>query len=227
MNRLAREKPSSMARNKHRIRGHSPRLAPARLLFFSVFSVLCTLFIATSNRATVQDYRLGPGDVLNLVLYAGGEEQLNVDLTVNSEGIIVVPMLGPVTAEGLTLPSLENAISSPMASDYYVNPQILLTIKEYHSLSVQISGAVEQPGIYAMDKEPSVLELIGKAGGLKPGHSQSAFVIRSLSNEDIGQDGEGDNDAIVVDLLALFTSGGNQGNIRLEAGDVVKIPFTT
>jgi len=47
-----------------------------------------------------------------------------------------------------------------------MNPQVNIQMKEYHSLSFTISGAVSSPGEYELDFHPSLMDLIAKAGGV-------------------------------------------------------------
>ena len=129
----------------HRARTH---LIHSICLFTIVLSIL--LFASGQAAAQEADYHIGPRDVLHLQIYAGGEVQQEADLTVSQAGMISVPLLGNVKAAGLTLVSLEKEVYEPLARDYFVNPQVSITIKEYHSLRYYISGAVSKPGLYEM-----------------------------------------------------------------------------
>ena len=193
---------------------------------YLVFFFIASFPIVTSIvHAAEQEYTLGTSDVVTLVVYAGGESQLAADLTVGSDGNVIVPMLGPIKAKGLTLAQLEQTTSEPFNKDYFVNPKVLINVKEFHSLFFHITGAVEKPGRYEMDREPTLLELIGKAGGLKPEYAHTAYVMHEDGNAP--KDEINISDAVEVDLLMLLDSGGGKGNLRLKSGDVVQIPFKT
>ena len=184
-------------------------------------SLLLGLFLLTGSisHAAEKGYVLGEKDVVNLVVYAGEKQQVTADLTVDGAGYLSVPMIGPVLAKGLTLAQLKQAILKPLARDYFVNPQVILTLKEFRSLSFFITGAVKNPGKYDMEQAPSLMDLIGKAGGLEPEYGQLAYVTRSSDS--------GKNSVIKIDIMALLESGGNKGNIRLQNGDRVQIPLKT
>ena len=66
-------------------------------------------------------YHIGPRDVLSLTIFAGGEVQQEVDVTVSNQGIINVPFIGPVNAAGLTPNELEKLIEGPLAADFFIN----------------------------------------------------------------------------------------------------------
>jgi polysaccharide export outer membrane protein len=186
--------------------------------FLSLLLAALFLLAGGMSHAAEQSYVLGEKDVVNLVVYAGEKQQVTADLTVDGSGYLSVPMIGPVKAKGLTLAQLKQAILTPLARDYFVNPQVILTLKEFRSLSFFITGAVKNPGKYDMDQSPALMDLIGKAGGLAPEYGQLAYVTRS----------SGGREAVIkVDILALLESGGNKGNIRLENGDRVQIPLKT
>ena len=123
-------------------------------------------------------YRIGPKDVLTLTIYAGGEKQQEVDLTVSAQGAINVPFMGSTKAEGLTPSELEKQVTEPLARDYFVDPKVSIHIKEYHSLHYYISGAVKKPGLYETTTEASLLELIAKAEGVLPERGNVAYIMR-------------------------------------------------
>ncbi len=183
--------------------------------FFFLVSLL--LFVANSAYSTNQSYVLGEKDVVNLSIYAGDKQQLSEDLTVDSDGRLSVPMIGTIKAKGLTLSQLEQAILKPLAADYFVNPQVMLTLKKFRRPSFLITGAVKNPGSYEMDQEPTLMELIGKAGGLVSEYGSTGYI---KSDSDVSNE-----EAKKINLTALLDSGGTKGNIRLKDGDNVHIPF--
>jgi polysaccharide export outer membrane protein len=165
-------------------------------------------------------YRIGPRDVITLIIYAGGEEEQKVDLTVTAHGTVNVPFVGSTKVEGLTPSELEKRIIKPLAADYFVDPKVNVRIKEYHSLHYYISGAVKTPGLYETSTEASLLELIAKAGGVVPGRANVAYVMRHPS-EGANKNG----DPMKVDLQKLLDRGDMSGNLSLKPGDVVYIPL--
>jgi len=166
------------------------------------------------------EYRIGPRDVVSVNIFAGGEKQIGEDVTVSADGQITLPLLGGVQAAGLTVAELRNNSIEPLALDYFVEPQITVTIKEYHSLSFYISGSVVNPGHYELDKAPTMLELIAKAGGLEKDYGHKAYILRESPLE------AGSNPAkpIFVDMKALLDQGDMTNNLRLVTGDVIHIP---
>lgn len=173
-------------------------------------------------------YHIGPRDILTLKIFAGGELQHHIDLTVSGDGMINVPFIGQIKAEGRTLPQLESKICKPLGKDYFVNPEINIKIKEYHNLRHYIAGAVKHPGLYEMTSETTLLELIAKAGGVTPHRGGIAYILRD-SVERIDVTGNLDHlvsqpPPVKVNLKKLLDQGDMTQNMALKTGDVVYIP---
>ena len=193
--------------------------------------LFCVLSAALPDSCLAQQktYRIGARDILSLTIYAGGEQQYAGDLSVADDGTINVPFIGTIKADGLTLPQLEDRISKPLSKDYFVAPQVMISIKEYHSLQYYISGAVKTPGLYEMTSEPSLLELIAKAGGMLPERGNVAYILRG-STKEIKKGGD-IKDILThvkpkkIDLKKLLDQGDMSENVTLNSGDVVYIPL--
>lgn len=174
-------------------------------------------------------YHIGPRDVLTLIIHAGGEKQNEVILTVSGLGKVNVPFIGPIKAQGLTVPDLETAIAKPLAADYFVDPLVNIQIKEYHSLRYYISGAVKTPGLYEMVAKTTLMELIAKAGGVLPERGNVAYIL-SGSAEDVNHSQETaklvpKGEPTKISLKKLLDEGDMSANPVLSTGDVVYIPL--
>ncbi len=198
-----------------------------------IFILFITVILLGMNISPAQGenkkYLIGPRDVLSLTIYAGGEEQQSVKLTVSEKGMINVPFIGTVKAAGLTISELRSKILEPLARDYFVNPEINLYIEEYHSLEYYITGAVNSPGLYQTSSEQTLLTLIAKAGGVISGRYKLAYILRGSAKR---IEGEEDLKKLIntkkpesIDLIKLLDKGDMSKNIKLRPGDVVYIPL--
>jgi polysaccharide export outer membrane protein len=213
--------------------------------------IIASLFLAHliafsgSSLAQNKPYLIGPRDILTLTIFAGGKQQREVDLTVSAAGMINVPFIGSVKAEGLTPNELEKQMIKPLARDYFVDPKVNIQIKEYHSLHYYISGAVVKPGLYETDTEATLLELIAKAEGVRPNRGNVAYIMGRHANESSPGKIPSPNSArepdwtsvlktkavsedqepVKVDLHRLLDKGDMSANLALEPGDVVYIPL--
>lgn len=193
-----------------------------------LFQIILLIFPAISD-SQGKAYQIGPNDVLTVTIHAGGEKQHEGDLTVSAEGTINAPFIGTVKAKGMTPSQLEKQITDPLARDYFVNPKVNISVKEYHSLHYYISGAVEKPGLYEMTTEASLLELIAKAEGVVAERGNVAYIMRSSADEVLSGEKAEDlasrKEPIKVDLQRLLDKGDMNVNLILQPGDVVYIPL--
>ena len=201
-----------------------------RSIIIITLLVLFWFFVSqTPLQAQGTVYHIGPRDVLTLTIFAGGEKQNVSSMTVSSQGMINVPFIGSVMANGLTVSQLEDKITKPLASDYFVNPEINIVISEYHSLHYYISGAVGSPGLYEMKSRATLLELIAKAGGASSEHGNIAYILHPSSDNTGTKKGNrtlfSDKDPVKVDLNKLLDKGDMGQNIELQSGDVIYIPL--
>ncbi len=200
------------------------------LLFF-LFPIFFLLF-HQPGVAQSKAYLIGSNDILTLTIYAGGELQYksgNSGLTVSSNGTINTPFVGILRAQGLTTDQLQKMLNFALAKDYFVNPEVDISIKEYHSLHYYISGAVKKPGLYKTTTETTLLELIAKAEGLLPERGNLAYIMRPSTNEGTDKNETGDQsslkDPIKIDLRKLLDEGDMTVNLALKPGDVIYVPL--
>lgn len=200
-------------------------------LLIILLSSLCLLpgIFLPQARAQSRAYQVGARDVLTIIVYAGGEKQHEADLTVSTMGLVNIPFIGSVKAEGLTIPQLEALIIEPLAQNYFVNPEVNISIKEYHSIQYFISGAIQSPGLYEMSSQTTLMELIAKAGGVLPERGNIAYVLRASGKQiTAGTDIQNllsRKEPIRVDLTSLLDQGDMSHNPMLQPGDVIYIPL--
>ena len=201
-----------------------------KIFEFKILFLIHILLLMFYHDSPAQEnaYLIGPRDVLMITIYAGGDKQQEVDQTVTSRGDINVPFIGTVKAEGLTASELEEQIAVPLAENYFVNPQVNVFIKGYHSLRYYISGAVKTPGLYERNSKATLMKLIAEAGGVEPNRGNVDYILRDSTSQIEG--GENVENLITkkepqkVDLKHLLDQGDMNYDILLQTGDVVYIP---
>ncbi len=113
---------------------------------------------ATSNNA---DYRLGSGDRVRVNVF--GEPSLSGDYQVDGLGKLAFPLVGQVTAGGLTAAELQARLVSALSPDYVKNPSVSIEILSYRPF--YIVGEVRTPGSYPYVAGMSVINGVALAGG--------------------------------------------------------------
>lgn len=189
--------------------------------------VICIQLILCSGAAG-SGYQLGAGDVVTISIFAGGEKQIGVNLTVSAKGNINFPYIGSVKASGLSVRQLEQKVYLPLSTEYFVDPQVHVQVKEYHSLHFSISGAVKKPGKYIMQSATSIMSLIAEAEGVTSESGKIAYVLRdnvkTESQKGAPEIEKGKSEPIKVNLLKLLDEGDMNHNLQLQSGDSVYIP---
>jgi len=161
----------------------------------------------------VNDYRIGPKDLLEITVF--GLPELNQTVRVSEDGSITMSLLGRVEVSGLTAQELEKKLASVLDKQYTKEARVTVFIKEYQKVSV--IGAVGRPGMYELVGPTTLLQVIAQAGGLTAQAMNELYVYR------IEKDGK--PTTITIKVEELMTSGNQDLNIELQPKDVVTVPI--
>ena len=94
--------------------------------------------------------------------------------------------MGPVKVSGLSPQAIEKRLAQLYREgDYIKTPQISVQVKEYRHQRVMVTGAVTTPGAYEVIGPRTLLEMLGKAGGLTDKAGETVQVIRSQSASEV------------------------------------------
>ena len=111
------------------------------------------------------DYVVGPGDVLEVEVFDNPD--LSRTPTVQTNGMVALPLLGEVPVAGLTLAGVKARLTSLLGRDYLVNPQVDVRVKEYQSQFVTLLGEVTTPGRRPLrGGRTRLIDVLVEAGGL-------------------------------------------------------------
>lgn len=136
-------------------------------------------------KARMEELTIKPKDILAIQIYSNSLNQEQVAIfnitaaqgyPVNLEGKIEIPIIGEVTAAGLTRDQLQRTISIRL-KPYVKDPAVLV---KFQPFSINILGEVAGPGAktFTTDKV-TILDAIGSAGDLTPtGVRENVIVIR-------------------------------------------------
>ena len=110
------------------------------------------------------EYKIGISDVLKVTVFQ--VDELNRSVQVSGNGMITMPLIGQVRADGRTAQQVESDIASRLRARYLQSPQVTVFIDQYNSQKITIGGAVKKPGVYAVKGDFSLLEAIALAEGM-------------------------------------------------------------
>jgi polysaccharide export outer membrane protein len=131
---------------------------------------------AVSQTARPADYEIGPGDVLKVVVI--GQAQMTGDFTVDPQGMVNFPILGKIKASQHTTLELERKVTTLLADGILRRPQVTISVAEYGSQRVFVTGEVQRPGRYPLKADRTLLALLGDIGALGQNVGHEVIVIR-------------------------------------------------
>ncbi|MDB5868877.1 MAG: polysaccharide export protein [Polaromonas sp.] len=178
--------------------------------------------------AEAKAYGIGPGDVINIVVWnhpelvlapagatlttdASGLASVGNGYNVSPEGLIQFPMLGTFKISGLTENKAREEITRRL-SKFLKDPQVTLRVQAYRAGRVYVDGEVRTPGLQAINDIPMTLpEAISRAGGLTPLADRATVAVTRKGA------------TTVINMPQLSTLGVNPSRIMLAAGDLVRV----
>jgi protein involved in polysaccharide export with SLBB domain len=165
-----------------------------------------------------ENYRLGPGDGLALILTGEIENAYQLDVT--REGSIFVPDVGQIYVNNLSLAQLRDLLYTRLGRVYSgvsrrpgAKTTFDVTVTKVRAVSVRVIGEVARPGAYQVGATGGVLSALYEAGGVSDRGTFRSISVRR------GEDSVGS-----VDLYRYLLTGATPTDLRLTAGDVVFVP---
>lgn len=170
-------------------------------------------FEPNQNLPTPSNYIIGPGDVVEFLIY--GVQQFSYSGKVNKNGAISIPNVGDVFVSGITFDALKAKLKQKLSSVYSTlngGSQLSITISNYRTILVTIIGA-QQSGNYRLSSMSSVFNALHVAGG--PSDIGSYRKIELIRNNKVIR---------TIDLYRFLTKGDQSDNISLLDNDMIRIP---
>lgn len=170
------------------------------------------------------EYRIGAGDTLSFRSY--DDTTLNEDIVVRYDGYISLPLIADISVLST---SREEATERVRAAyeEFFIDPQISLSVQNVSSKSYYVIGDVEQPAEYPYVRPITLLEAIYNAGGQRintqggdsfvgaQGQLVKAFIIRNHGE---------DRSVTEYDLRDLEKPGSHASESPVYPGDIIYVP---
>lgn len=174
--------------------------------------------------------RLSRNDLVDIRV--GDDETFNGDYVVSRDGMIKLPFLSPVQAQGRLTSDVENDIAEQLvAGDFFAErPRISVRVADFASVTVGVAGAVFEPraaeiggitgdqidsrrqaALGASSEARNLSAALRAAGGVRPDADISAVEVRRGGS------------LYKLDMRGVF-EGRNAVDIMLLTGDEVNVP---
>lgn len=158
---------------------------------------------ASANPSSITDenYRLGTRDKLRINVY--GEQDLSGEFFVDDTGHVQLPLVGQVTAAGLTVHQFLDEVKTALSDGYLRDPKVSVEVQTFRPF--YIMGEVNKPGEYPYESGLTVRRAVALAGGYTYRANDSKVYIRHV----------GTTDEITVNVSS---------DERIAPGDIVRVP---
>ncbi|MFV5404551.1 MULTISPECIES: polysaccharide biosynthesis/export family protein [unclassified Acinetobacter] len=123
-------------------------------------------FASTAGSTFNSSYQINPGDNINLRLW--GAYQFNGTQTVDPQGNIFIPNVGPVRVAGVRNGNLQSVVEAQVRRIYVSNVGVYAALEQAQPVKVMVTGFVNQPGNYGGVSNDSVIAYLDRAGGVDP-----------------------------------------------------------
>lgn len=167
-------------------------------------------FNSLANVPVPSAYVVGPGDDVDLKVW--GSVDMALRLTVDRNGQIMIPKIGPVTVAGTRADELDKVLSKNV-SRVYRNFELTATLGGLRSIQVYVVGQAKRPGLYTVSGLSTLLSAVFESGG--PSATGSMRRIELMRR---GQK------VTSLDVYDFMQNGSTAQDAALQPGDVIVIP---
>jgi protein involved in polysaccharide export with SLBB domain len=168
-------------------------------------------FAALESVPVPANYVLSPGDQITVKIYSPA---LDVDqgYTINKDGTITLPKIGPVALAGTKAGELEATLKNYL-SRILTNFNVYATVGQLKGIEIYVVGQTDRPGKYIVSSVSTLINALFATGGpTANGSMRNIQLVRQ--GKVVG----------VVDLYQFLLHGDSSRDLVLQAGDVIRIP---
>jgi polysaccharide export outer membrane protein len=167
-------------------------------------------------------YVIGSQDSIRITVF--DEPELSGTYRVESDGMLMFPLVQRVTASGLTLREFQERLTKQLANGFIRNPQVRVEIDQYKSQSVFVMGEVRTPMKVTMTGSMTLLEALAQAGSPTTSASSLVTIVHPTRVNTSGAmpdpDAEKGAEKSVVNLTDLQAA----NSFVLRDGDIITVP---
>lgn len=142
-------------------------------------------------------YTLGPGDRVWVTVY--DYDDLSGTFAIDDAGTIALPLIRRISVKGMTLPKLEEALTSQLLRNKIIDPKVSVDLVELRPFCVL--GEVRGPGCFEYSHDLIVSKAIAMAGGYTYRARKNLLVITREDGRKVA--GEHDTPVLPGDVLEV------------------------
>lgn len=173
------------------------------------------------------DYILGGGDQISIRAFEMDDISSAPSYRVDSAGMVNLPTLGRVQAGGKTVVEFEQFLVEQLRP-YVREPQVSVNVLQFRSEPVFFVGAFQAPGIYPLQGQQRLVEMLSAIGGLQPSASRRIKVTRRMEYGKIPLDSaivseDGQTSLVEISMGSLSSDVDPEEDILLKPFDMITV----
>ena len=171
-----------------------------------------SLYEVSKDYIPNDSYILGPGDVVTVSIF--GKSQADLQFTIKPDGFIEPANLPKIYLKGISLGQAREVVRRRLQNFYQFDKgQFALTLTTSRTLTIQITGAVAQPGTYTLSAYNTAFNALIAAGGpSKLGTVRNIQVIKGGRVKEL-------------DVYEYLFNPKKQSDYYLQNNDILYVPF--
>lgn len=171
------------------------------------------------------NYVLGAND--QILIRTQAEEINEKPFRIDADGNINLPLLGRIHAGGMTVQELESDLTQRLR-EYIREPQVIIQVTQFRSSPIFFVGAFKSPGIYPLQGNRTLVEMLAQIGGTQPNASQRITITRRAEYGPIPlpsavDDPEKKISTVEISLASLRQNVNPAEDILLQPYDVISV----
>lgn len=170
----------------------------------------------TSEKDARAPYIIGPEDTLNILVWDNGA--LSGPVTVGPDGMISLPLIDEVKADGLTTEQLKVLLTKRLAEGGFIrNPEVTVRVQAVRSRRFTIQGEVGRPGTYPLTGPTTMLEAMVYGGGFRDfANKKRIYILRKKP--------DGGVEKLTFNWNEVSKGKHMEQNILVQNGDQIFVP---
>jgi len=161
------------------------------------------------------DYVIGKEDVVDVSVWKSPE--LSLSIIVRPDGMISLPLIGEVRADGHTPTELKEEIEERL-KEFKQEPIVSIIVRESNSKSIYITGEIARPGKYPLRSDTTITQAIALAGGFSQWADKDKIIV--IRKSPLNPEGN----RVTIRYSDIVGGKNMRANILLRPGDTIIVP---
>lgn len=198
-------------------------MRPMKTVLLAFVMSLCAATLALAQNA----YQIRPGDVLSVEVLQ--DPSLNREVLVLPDGSISFPFAGNLPAQGRTTNQVQDLIAQGISSNFAVEPNVFVTVRQLNAapvggggaprtIDIYFLGEVSTPGVVAVPRGSTLLQALALSGGFTNFAAQQRIQLRRTNPH------TGETSIATIDYRAISNGALLSNDPVLADGDVILVP---